>query len=123
VPPGTRPLDLELFLSRIHPDERDALAATFDRALRTGGPYEWNHRILLPDGRQRDINGRGEVTLDDRGRPARGIAHDLNNALTPLAMALDELGVRHAADPVALTVVATGSDSRCRIPARGFQPA
>src|SRR5205823_8929125 len=47
------PLTCDLILSRIHPDERAAVKAEYDRACSLHGAFESEHRLLLPYGKTR----------------------------------------------------------------------
>jgi len=64
-------LDYDAYLSRIHPRDRDAVRATIERSLADGSPFELTHRIVLVDGRERVVQGRGRVILDRTGHPIR----------------------------------------------------
>jgi PAS domain S-box-containing protein len=61
----------------IHPDDRDYAAAKFAEGSVTGFDYEY--RILRPDGELRWIQIRGFPILDDAGKPYRtaGVAADI----------------------------------------------
>ena len=56
--PG-EPIDHATLGGRVHPDDRAARAAAIQRALATGGPYESEFRIILPDGSVRWMAARG----------------------------------------------------------------
>ena len=75
------PFSYSDYLSRLHPDDRERMQEVISRALQTGGAYRVEHRILLPDGDQRWIEGRGEVLVNERGRPVRlrGTAQDVTD--------------------------------------------
>src|SRR6476660_9238203 len=45
------PLTCDLILSRVHPDERAAVKAEYDRACALRGAFETEHRLLLPYGK------------------------------------------------------------------------
>jgi len=61
----------DAFLERVHPDDRAAVQESVDRALRDREPYSIDHRIIRPDGEERVVHERGEVTFDESGRPVR----------------------------------------------------
>jgi signal transduction histidine kinase len=61
------PLTCELILSRIHPDERAAVKADYDRACSLHGAFESEHRLLLPYGKTRWVIMRGRCLQDERG--------------------------------------------------------
>ena len=56
--PG-EPIDHATLAGRVHPDDRAARAAAIQHALATGGSYEAEYRIILPDGSVRWIAARG----------------------------------------------------------------
>src|SRR6266481_1711965 len=61
------PLTCELILSRIHPDERAAVKAEYDRACALRGAFETEHRLLLPYGKTRWVIMRGRCLRDEHG--------------------------------------------------------
>src|SRR5688572_3994504 len=70
---GLRPDDVvtgyEQFISRVHPDDRQFVARSVERALEKGEALDYEFRILLPDGRVRWIADQGRVGRDGQGRP------------------------------------------------------
>ena len=69
----------ELYLSSVHPDDRDMVVETIERADEDYSPFALEHRVLYPDGRVRWILSRGRAITDDTGRPIRmlGTAQDI----------------------------------------------
>ena len=64
----------EAFLERVHPDDRRAVQEAVSRSLADPSvPYSIEHRVVRPDGAERIVHERGEVTFDDGGRPIRMI--------------------------------------------------
>jgi two-component system sensor kinase FixL len=61
------PLTCELILSRVHPDERAAVKADYDRACALHGAFESEHRLLLPYGKTRWVIMRGRCLQDEHG--------------------------------------------------------
>lgn len=61
----------EGYLSLLDPDDRPRAARIVEEAFRRGGPFEFEHRITLKDGRTRIIRGRGEVFRNKRGEVIR----------------------------------------------------
>ena len=47
---------LELVLQRIHPDDRDFVKRILDRASSEGEGFDFEHRLLMPDGRVRHVH-------------------------------------------------------------------
>ncbi|HET6398269.1 MAG TPA: PAS domain S-box protein, partial [Candidatus Thermoplasmatota archaeon] len=80
--PATFKADYEGYLSSIHPEDREAVAATVQRAFLDGEAYEMRHRVRRPDGGVRWIDSRGEA-LREQGRTVRmrGIARDVTDAV------------------------------------------
>ncbi|MBK1657904.1 PAS domain S-box protein, partial [Paracraurococcus ruber] len=60
-------------LEQVHPEDRTVLAERLARALATPGPYAFEYRIRLPDGRTRWVADRGEALAGPDGRVARAI--------------------------------------------------
>jgi PAS domain S-box-containing protein len=77
-PRGTS-LAYTAYLQRVHPADRDRMRAVIERARADGRPFEVTHRIVLEDGGERVISGRGRVLRDDGGNPVRmvGTAQDV----------------------------------------------
>jgi len=69
--PGLEPPSFEQALQRVHPDDRDKLQCHHRQSIRQAGRYETRYRLLLPDGRQRDLQSLTEVRLGADGAPAR----------------------------------------------------
>ncbi|MFO1022795.1 MAG: PAS domain S-box protein [Planctomycetales bacterium] len=69
-PSQFRPSYLGL-LGLVHPDDRNRIDSTFQDALRTGLPYDFEHRLLMPDGRIKFVQERGETTYAPDGSPLR----------------------------------------------------
>ena len=61
------PLTCDLILSRIHPDERAAVKAEYDRGCALQSAFESEHRLLLPYGKTRWVIMRGRCLQDDHG--------------------------------------------------------
>jgi len=58
---------------RVHPDDRERVATARDRAMRSGGNYATEYRILLADGSERWIASRGRLYMSGNGKPDRMI--------------------------------------------------
>jgi PAS domain S-box-containing protein len=61
------PLTYDLILSRVHPDERAAVKAEYDRACSLNGTFESEHRLRLPYGKTRWVIMRGRCLQDEYG--------------------------------------------------------
>lgn len=62
-----QPLNCESILSRVHPDEREAVKAAYDLDCSTHGKFESEHRLLLPYGKVRWVMMRGRCLQDSQG--------------------------------------------------------
>src|ERR1700730_81420 len=60
-------LTRDLICSRVHPDERSAVHAAFDRACASHGTFESEHRLVLPYGKTRWVLVRGRCLEDEHG--------------------------------------------------------
>ena len=67
LPPGGFDGTYDTYVSMLHPEDRSAVIATVDEAVRTKTRYRTEHRVVWPDGTVHWISGAGGVTLDDRG--------------------------------------------------------
>ena len=76
--PQSVPVTYESFLQRLHPDDRQRIAATIERSFQTGQRFIFTHRIICPDGTVRWHQGRGQAIMAG-GRAIRmfGIAQDV----------------------------------------------
>lgn len=61
------------FVNAVHPDDRPRVEAAFQRSVETGEPYFLIHRIVLPDGRIRHIESRGQTSYGPDRRPLRTV--------------------------------------------------
>lgn len=59
----------EIFLSQIHPDDREKVQNTYKTSLMTKKPYEIVHRLLFQDGRIKYVKEKCETTFDGHGKP------------------------------------------------------
>lgn len=57
----------EGFLECVHPDDRSMVDGTVRRSFTTGEPFEFDHRIVRPDGSVRWLRGRGQTLRDPSG--------------------------------------------------------
>jgi two-component system cell cycle sensor histidine kinase/response regulator CckA len=69
VEPGQRITRYEDFIQRVHPDDRDFVATSVQRAFSAAGDLEYEFRIVLPDGRIRWLADQGQVVRDQSGIP------------------------------------------------------
>ncbi len=65
--PGSFGSTFDAWLETLHPEERDDIIVLVEEALRRGGGYDFEHRVVWPDGTVRWLECRGEVTVDNAG--------------------------------------------------------
>jgi PAS domain S-box-containing protein len=58
---------LEWALQRFHPEDRDLVQQTLDRASREGTNFDFEHRLLIPDGSVRHIRVIGHALQNSSG--------------------------------------------------------
>jgi PAS domain S-box-containing protein len=68
-PAGGAPL--EFFMPMIHADDRDRVRAAIDAAVHAGAVYDLTYRIVLPDGRIREVHALGQAMFNADGGPIR----------------------------------------------------
>jgi PAS domain S-box-containing protein len=73
------PATFEAYLERVHPEDRDRTSTTIRTALLTGTPFEFEERIVRPDGSVRTLHSQGTWIVDTVGRPEKllGICQDI----------------------------------------------
>jgi PAS domain S-box-containing protein len=69
--PQSCEITFEVFLSRVHPEDRDRIHGEVRSALERGGRFAYPERIVRPDGSVRELDTVGEVKRDAGGRPVR----------------------------------------------------
>ena len=90
--PGSVDITYQAYLERVHPDDQEQAAASIRTALEEGREFEFEERILRPDGEVRTLRSKGYVVHDESGLPRRmvGTCHDI----TELKQAEVELQAR-----------------------------
>jgi PAS domain S-box-containing protein len=80
VPTDAR-LGYESFLDLVHPDDRPRVETVIRDALAKRRSYEFECRIIRPDGEERNFFSRGQVQADESGRALRivGVAQDITD--------------------------------------------
>jgi len=76
--PQEIPASFEAFMQLVHPDDAPRVRAFNEAAVRSGQSFEYQARILRPDGEVRHYHSRGAVLRDASGRPSRlvGVVQD-----------------------------------------------
>ncbi|MDD5036891.1 MAG: ATP-binding protein [Methylococcaceae bacterium] len=63
----------EAFLDLVHPQDRERVNEAYRRSLKDKGPYQISHRLLMKDGRIKQVLEQGETFYDPSGEPLRTI--------------------------------------------------
>lgn len=80
IDPKMTPITRDLFHARVHPDDRDELAACVEAALQKGIAYELEMRILLPDKSIRyTFNKTRAIMKDGNVRKLSGTTMDITS--------------------------------------------
>jgi two-component system sensor histidine kinase UhpB len=80
VDPERKEVDLEEFRSRVHLDDRDELHSIVMEAASSSQGFEYEHRIVRPDGEVRWVREVGAFDADEVGEPTmvRGTVQDVS---------------------------------------------
>lgn len=80
----TQQHEITAFLSQIHPDDRDRVAAAFQHKFENGGHFHEEYRLYANDGTLRWVRARGRATSapNDMGIWHVGIVSDITEAKT-----------------------------------------
>jgi len=98
--PAGPPPAFEDILARVHPDDAEATREAYEAALAIGTDFEHEHRLLLPDGRQRWVRDMARPRHDARGQIVRFIGTTLD--ITPQKLA--ELALQAERDRLAALI-------------------
>lgn len=60
---------VDLWVSRLHPEDHDAAVRAVREGVASGEPYVWEYRMIRPDGRVIWIRDQGSTVRDDDGVP------------------------------------------------------
>src|SRR5258707_1005331 len=67
--PQEGPIDLATVRELIHPDDRESVFRTAEKAVLGGVRPDSEHRLVRPSGEVRTVHSQGEVKRDASGRP------------------------------------------------------
>jgi PAS domain S-box-containing protein len=59
------------YLERVHPDDRDRVRSLIEDVYRSGSTFDFEERIVRPDGSIRYLRSRGRAVRDEAGRSVR----------------------------------------------------
>lgn len=77
--PGSVDITYQSYMERVHPEDRDATGASIRAALDGEDSFEFEERIVRPDGEVRVLQSKGYLVRDESGLPLRmiGTCHDI----------------------------------------------
>ena len=61
----------DLFFEKVHPEDREKVRVAMSQALEQKKTYSIEHRILRPDGEERDVQEQAEIIFDKNGHALR----------------------------------------------------
>jgi PAS domain S-box-containing protein len=72
-------INFHRYLELVHPDDRDLVTSRVTTSLQTKQPYEFFHRVVHNNGKQKVLHARGEVVTDKEGKVVQliGSAQDV----------------------------------------------
>ncbi len=120
--PSASEMTYDRFMASVHRDDRDVVQEGVEDAVKGVRPYYLDHRIVLPDGRERIVHEQAEVLCDESGRPTRmtGTVQDItertraDERLRLLSRAIEQAGE---------IVVISGADGAIRYVNPAFEEA
>lgn len=71
--PAGRPITYEIFLNRVHPDDREYVDRKWTAAMRNEASYDIEHRLQMDDGEVKWVREKAELIFDEAGQCLRGI--------------------------------------------------
>lgn len=83
VPIGGAPITQKMFLSFVHPDERENSEANFIKSIESNQPYTTVHKLLLHNGKIKYVQQQGELIFNELGKPIRllGTTQDITKQI------------------------------------------
>ena len=77
--PGDETPSYQSFLKTVHPDDRNLVNRNICHAVEHGEPYSVEHRIMLPNGKERHIVSQGRAMMDYTGKVVklRSVVQDI----------------------------------------------
>ena len=106
----------EAFLAKVHPDDRDLVNRVYRESVEQRRPYDYVHRLLMPDGRVKYVNERSETYYNEHGVAVRsmGTVQDITEAyLARQALEDREEQVRLLLESTAEAIYGTDSHGIC----------
>ena len=74
----TQPLDLESWMSRVHPDDRDAVKACMQEGVAAGNGFSAEYRFLHADGTYHWLRDSAVPATDSQGHPVELVGYTVD---------------------------------------------
>jgi diguanylate cyclase (GGDEF)-like protein/PAS domain S-box-containing protein len=106
----------EAFLAVVHPDDRELVNRAYTESVRQRQPYDYTHRLLMPDGRIKYVNERGETFYNEHGVAVRsfGTVQDITEThLARQALQDREEQIRLLLESTAEAIYGTDTTGLC----------
>jgi len=71
IAPGSVQVTNDYFYQAVHPDDRAKVSRVFNKALKERKEYQFDHRIVRPDGVQRVVHEQATAVYDEEGNPVK----------------------------------------------------
>ncbi len=71
--PGEFVPSIDKLMEIVHPDDKGLVTRNIDAAFQEAAPYDFEHRIVRPDGEERVVHRQAKVYFDNEGEPQRTI--------------------------------------------------
>lgn len=96
LPPQSRPITVELFLSCLHPDDAPDVQREIEAAMHRPGRFAYRERIIRPGGELRTLDTIGEAVADAGGHVTAliGTCRDVSQHV---GLALEDVTARRSA--------------------------
>lgn len=115
VDPATSPLTYEVFMSRIHPDDKEKVGREFEAAVRDRRPFRLSYRAVWRDGSVHWVKADGKTYYDASGKPVRMIGTNIDitrRVVSEQALRKSETEFRALADSMPQIVWTASRDGR-----------
>ncbi len=92
----------ENFLKYVHPDDHEYMNGVIQQAFKDHQPFDFFHRVVRSDGKERMLKGTGKVFTDSEGKVIRmaGIGQDVTEKKLALQYAYSRSLIEASLDPL-----------------------
>ncbi len=104
--PADFPPSVETFMNAVHPDDRKAMQASIEAAVRDNTDHSLEHRVIWPDGSIHWRLAKGHAIYDKAGHPTRmvGVALDIDESkAAEQRLLLQSAALNAAANAIVIT--------------------